>query len=285
MDISSRDAAVLTWTAVITIWMLSRRGVWPHVLGVLRSAAAPKLLALGAAFTIYAGAEVVLLHRLGMWHVGLIKATLLWFAFTAVAAGFNGLSSDPALMQAARNGLGIAVAAELLFGTVTFSYPLELFIIGAGTLLALFAAVTSVRVEDGDVHRAVSKATAAFGLAVAAAIVLRTFAAPPQVKFFQLVSEFLTPVVLSLLFIPAAKAAGVVAKYEWLFGHLRLLRNGSFRSKLALCMYLGVDKARVLEFGRAQMWLLHDASNFEDISRIISSDRADRAAASGLRVA
>lgn len=276
MEMSTRDAAIIVWALIIGAFLLSQRNLRDGFVRVLRAAARPKLLGLAGVFFVYAGAEVALLHRLGLWNSTLLKTTLLWFVFTGIVAGFKGLSGDPGIRAAVKEGLGIAAAAAVLFGTATFSFPAEFFVVGFASVIGTLVAVSSTRPEDAVAHRFLSRANAAFGILVAVSLAASVYAAPPKIKLRQLLGEFLLPVALSLLFVPAAKGSGVLANYEWLFGHLRGLRTGGFRSRAALFMYLGLSQERVLEFGRARIWQLHGAATYGDVRSIIISDSEAR---------
>lgn len=178
---SSREIAVVFWTVAFLILVLSVKGVRESALGLVRQALLSKVILVWLSLVVYAVILVLGLRELGLWTIDLLKDTLIWFAFGALAYPFQ--FHDPqktprVLRVLVRDSLSVLIVVEVLVETYTFSLPIELIIVPTITLIAMMGAVAETREEHKPVAKILGNVQALFGLVLLAIVVRRAVIDP-----------------------------------------------------------------------------------------------------------
>jgi hypothetical protein len=131
--LNSREDAILLWTVVILGFVLYKdfRGIGGAFLGVIRSILHPTLLRLFGSVLAYSAAIVYAASAAGLWHVSALKATIYWFAGTAlVLAGgavTDGARDDRAfLRKVLRRVVAVTVLTEFVVNVYSLPFAIEI---------------------------------------------------------------------------------------------------------------------------------------------------------------
>lgn len=114
--LNSREDAIVFWALMILAFVLYKyfRGVTTAFYGLLRAALQWKLLLLYGAAGAYCAAVVYRAQKLGLWDTTAVKATVYWFAGTAVVLIGEAISGTPPSDPAFRRRVLRRVAAWTL---------------------------------------------------------------------------------------------------------------------------------------------------------------------------
>lgn len=283
MDLTTRELSIIICTTAVLVWAISKVKDRSPLHNLLKTAAAPSLLGFVGLLTLYATAEVFLLHSMGLWGPSFLKTTLIWFVVTAISSGATAMTGfdDPPHWKPVVDGLQIMVLLEIIAGITTFSLPVELVLMLVVTLLAILDAVAEMQDATKPVARVCNSILAAFGLAMFSIGIGRL------IKEFHTLGpgvliEFALPPVLSLLFIPAMYCTVVYARYVWLYQKLQGMERYRSYAKWRLLRLLGFKPKIILAFGRRYAFDLPAVRSREEFDRLMRGYQSlGRAKASG----
>jgi hypothetical protein len=139
--LNSREDAILLWTT-LTLGFVVYKGRWGIVaafLNVVRAAVRAKLVLLFGSALVYSTLLVYVAHGAGLWHATALKATVYWFAGTAVVliadAATHTAPRDRAFVrQVLKRIIGVTILTEFVVNLYVF--PLAVEVIAVAVVLA-----------------------------------------------------------------------------------------------------------------------------------------------------
>lgn len=181
VNLNNREIAVVVWTALVLLWVLSKRDIRRSLLGVLRAFLVPKLIGLWLSLGAYTILLVGLLERIGLWHLGLLKETVVWLAFTGIAYlfQFGGLNKDrPIASTIARDSLSALILVEFLVDSYPFPLLIELILLPLITFIVMIGALAESKEEFRPAARAMVGLQALIGFTLVAFAIRSAFSDP-----------------------------------------------------------------------------------------------------------
>lgn len=146
LALNPREWAIVTVLGLLSAWALTMPAVRASLPGLLRQFVSraillPLLALAGWVTLLVAGAS-----RLGLWDVGLLKDTVIWYLTSAVATLFAALkaaTTDGYFGAATRQAIGAAVFLQYAMNMHTFGYLVELMLQSGLLILAAMLAVSA----------------------------------------------------------------------------------------------------------------------------------------------
>ena len=277
--LSSREIAVVFWTAVFVVWTLSVKGVRDSTWILIKKTLFSKLVFVWISLAAYSALLVLALQALSIWTTDLIKDSLIWFAFCAVAYPFQ--FHDPeekphVLRTLARDSLSVLIVIEVLVGTYTFSLPVELVIVPAMTLIAMMGAVAESRDEHKSVARVLGNLQALIGLVLISTVIRRAVEDPTH-SFLPALFSSLIVVVLSIACWPYIYVLRVSFAHEgmlWRIGwKKKVSRLFQHYAAFRILRHLKFRPTAVGPFIRRNAFQLHEVVDRRSLERLVEHDR------------
>jgi hypothetical protein len=149
-QVTSRDAAVLTWIGVGLLaiaWSVLRGGdVGRSVVGVVHAFFAPRVAGMVALVAAWLVLVVYLATRIGLWDRDLLKDTIIIVAVGAFMTGFKAIAvmeGKATMRQGVRSVVALVVALQFVANLRTFPYLVELILVPIAVLLGGMPAVAN----------------------------------------------------------------------------------------------------------------------------------------------
>jgi hypothetical protein len=258
------------------------KGVRESAWDVVKQALLSKLAFVWISLGVYALLLVLALRGLGVWTADLLKDTLIWFAFCALAYPFqfHDPQTEPRVLRAlVRDSLSVLIVVEVLIGTYTFSLPLELVIVPVMTLIAITGVVAEVREEHKPTARLLGTVQALVGI-VLMSIVIRRAAGDPTHSFLPALVSSLIVVVLSIACWPyiyllrlSFAHEGMLWRIGWKKNVSRLFQHyAAFR----ILRYLRFRPTAVGPFIRRNAFRLNDVIDRSTLEQLVERDSSRR---------
>lgn len=173
ISFNTREIATGLWLAVILVWVLfsPARRVVP---GLIRAAAAPKILSAVVVAALFTTGVVFVLWRVGVWTIMELKDTIIWFLFSGIALAFRGVNTphpDRIIHASIWDAVRLTVFMEFLLSTYTFPLLVEILLLPFATLIAAMLVIAQSEKQFASVASFLGKLQVALGLIVIGATV------------------------------------------------------------------------------------------------------------------
>ncbi len=227
MELSNREWASLLWiTAFVGYTLLEDKDgkIAKRFRNVIRAFFAPKIIFILALSSLWIGLCVQVLRYAGAWDVANTKTTLLWamtFAFVTLL-DVNRISEDDTYFRkTVRDSLSATVAVTFIAEAYSFPFVVEL------VLLPFLALITGVQVfsakkpEYASVHKLANTLLVVAGFIYVCNGVYMAVNDYQKFATWSTLRELITPIVLSLLFLPYLYIISMLVSYELTFLRIR----------------------------------------------------------------
>lgn len=258
--LSTRETAILFWTAVIGIAVLVKMRDRSALWNLIRATLVPGILIPAAILTLYTAGVVWLLHAGGFWTTELVKETVIWFLGVGLLLPFATLmksSSEPLTPRFVRRGVSAIIVLEYVIATYTFSLPVEMLIVPVATAIAFVEMVARMDRKTVGAANFLTGVLALMGFVVLG-LALREAISEYQVSDLSLSLRVMAlPVVLTLALVPFTYALLCYSSLDTL---LRRLKRGQ------------IEDARVRRYAALRLFGL--CLNRSKAASFISSGRS-----------
>jgi hypothetical protein len=218
--VNTREAAAAFWFVIVAAFLISHRSTRPSAVGVLKTVATPLLLIPLGIAALYAGLEILALHRLGLWSAINLKTTILWLVTFAFVTMFEVATAKDRLAsfgKITRDVVSITAVLVFITGLHTFPLIVELIALPLVTLIALTGEVAKRKPEHAAVARLLGCTTTMIGFSYLGFSLLRTVEQWQKTATWTSVSEFVIPLLLTLGFLPFLYSWRTYVAYNSMF--------------------------------------------------------------------
>jgi len=208
---NNREIAAAFWLLILAVLELSQFSIRKSCRSLL--------------MVLYVLAVVVGLRALGVWSVDLLKDTIVWLCFTAVAMMVRFCTtpnSQSAFREVATDSLKIAVLLEFLVNTYTFPLIVELTLVPLVACIAVRDAIAHTKDGYARAARLTTAVLTVLGLTILGNAIGRAIADWREVGSLDRVRSVAIAPLLSLLLLPFMYGMLVHMKYEQVFLRLDL---------------------------------------------------------------
>lgn len=228
---TTRETAIIIWTAIIIIYALFRKQLRASILGVIKSALKIKLLEYFFSYLFYISLFVYAFYYLKWWDISNLKDTVIWFIFSGLPIGF--IVATKKLERGFwktlyLDNLKLMVLVEFIINSFTFSLVVEFFfILPFTTMITALNAFSKHDEEYKNVERLTNLILTLFGFAILFYSLYRAIVEINSIENMNTLRSILFPVVYSIISIPYMYIFKLIVEYENLFTRLKLGRERS----------------------------------------------------------
>jgi hypothetical protein len=274
--LDTREFAIVFWLSLAFLASLLNRKLRGGVGGVLRRLAAWKILVIFAAMALYIWGLLSLLSVARLWDGRLVSETVFWL-LPATALLFRAVTSsdEDFFRKTVKSVVTVAIIVEFLINLRPAGLALELILFP--TLLVLVATNTYGSLQKGQEQSTafLGGVIGAVGVILLGYTIAGMIGSPERFFTYENLLELLTPILLTLGFIPFVYATALYTTYGTFFTRIEL--NVDDRSLRRYAKRQGLQRAHV-RLTRVQVlaskagWFMSPSGDRARIGRAI--DRA-----------
>jgi len=274
LSLNNRELALVAWTGIVLLWMLSRQDLRGSLLGISRAFLGPAILVPLLSFGLYIAGWVWLADRVDLWQSELINETFFWFLVSGLVlfGRFNQVyEQEDYFRRTGRRALTWGIVAEVLINLVVMPFWIEFFFLPFMTFLILMQVVAQQKDGLVPVKKFLDGALSVIGLGLFGFVVLSVAFNPSQVDPAYYLRLLALPVWLSIISLPFIYLVGLYAAYDKHFRWLGFIAPDEAAARLArrtLIWGFHFRARRLGTFDRPwQRRLVHAASTSGDEAR------------------
>lgn len=243
---------------VLFVLVLFNAELRKSLLDVIKAVSDRRILTLVSLMLLYIAGVVGILYTINLWHVSLLKDTILWFLFTGVVLAFSQVTSNDeenVFSSIFTDSLKVIILFEFLVNTYTFPLAVELILMPIATVVVLVGDLARRDKSDAAIATLMSGLQVVIGFSVLLYAAMRAISEFHDLWTINTVHSLLLAPLLSLLFVPFIYLVLVYIGYDSLFVRLRVgcekERALQRYTKRRLIMHLGVNLTKIRAFYRA----------------------------------
>ena len=215
--LNNREISLLFWFIISLGWGLSNKDVRKALHNLLVAAFAKALVKMYGFMLAYILLCVYGLYEIGLWDFGLAKTTLIWIFSAALVTLFRHkqIREDPDYFKnAIKDNISLIVAIEFIVTFYSFHVLVELVFVPVSVIVVGVYTTAKLKEETKIVADFLDKASVPFGFLVLAYAMHNLLAHAGEFFSVSTLTDFLIPIVLSILFLPFVYLVAVYASYE-----------------------------------------------------------------------
>jgi len=249
---NTREIASAFWLLIFAIWALCKPEIQKAIGHVAQSffhlkILVPILLMAANVWAITAG-----LKAIGIWQADLLKDTILWFCFGAIAMLARFVTADRpgnTFRETMADTLKVVILVEFLVNTYTFSLPVELGLVPLLSFVAILGATADTKEEFKAVSKVLKVASAILGMTILAAAGNRAWADWQNLESLDTLRSVALAPILSVSLLPFLYLLVLYVKYEIIFVRLNFgppMSHGLKRyAHMRILMHVGLHLGRL----------------------------------------
>lgn len=280
---NTREVAVAIWLLFFIGWALGKSDIRKSLVAVLRSFFQVKVALPVFLMAFYTVATVAILATVGFWGVSLLKDTIVWFFFSAVAMMARFVTwREPQniFREVVADSIRVVIFLEFLINTYTFPLIVELVLVPVLTFIAMLGTFTETSEKHRDVSKLIRGVQATIGFIILGLAVSGAIGDLQNLKSLDAFRSIALAPVLSVLLSPFLYAVVLMSYYEQVFLRLDLGREKGAKlnryARRRIVWYAG------LSLRRLQQLLRHHAADImhfreeADVDRVLKEARGQQ---------
>lgn len=256
-QINARDAALLSWVAVLLVWvirgMLRRSSVGDAAIGVVRAFAAVKVWTLVLGIMLWLTAIVYLAAQVGLWDMRLIKDTVVIVVVGGLTAGFKALDHTKGKSDwrtHVRSLVTLVVVVQWVSNLEPFPYVVELALVPLAVLLGGMQAVASGSEEYRSARGFINGLIMTLGLAILSWSAYRVVTSIGTANWDKIGKSFALAFWLPAALVPAVYLVALAMQYGQTFLMMGSVRRPSVAARLDLYRHHGLNLRKLGAFSQ-----------------------------------
>lgn len=220
---NTRELASAFWLLIFSAWVLHKPDIRRTICRVGQSFCHLKILVPIFLMSAYVWAIIAGLNAIGIWQADLLKDTIIWFCFGAVAMLMRYVTANRpgiAFRETMIDSLKVVIVVEFLVNTYTFPLAVELALVPLLTLVAVLGAVADTKKEYLAVSKALKGVQAILGITILVAAASRAWADWQNLETLATLRSVALAPILSVSLLPFLYLIVLYAKYEIVFVRL-----------------------------------------------------------------
>jgi len=223
MEINNREYAVIIYTLILFLFFFTKRNIRELLFEMLRLFMHRKILyplMMAAGWVMVC---ITVLNNLGIWSINNLKTTIVWsitFAFASLFEIKKVEEEKYFFKKQVKNTLSITVILIFIMELQTFSFISEMIILPIITFLSLLIVVGDIKEETKKVSTIIKYVLSIFVIFYFIHSLYISLQSPSETFSKNNLTEFLTPITLSLMFLPFVYIFYLAQAYETAFASL-----------------------------------------------------------------
>lgn len=251
---TTREVSIGIYMVIIAIivWFKCRR----EVLNVLQCLFNIQLVIPFMILLVYVSIIIYCSTRMFFWNWIYLKGILMWFIFVGVPFCFNAvhnvLPKDYFTSEITKN-FKFVVLLEYITGTYTFNFAIEMVLQPFLAFLVIIGTFVDCDSNKNIENCKVIKKTCDFLLCLAGVVIFcfsikELISSISTIVYKDVIFDLASPIVLSILFLPAAYFMAVISKYQLIFIRMKFYNIASFKRKMMIIISCGISYRKLRYF-------------------------------------
>ena len=214
---NNREIAVSIWVFIFLCWAFSKKEVRKSIKQVLFAFCHRAILTIFALMASYVYLMVDFLSNTGLWDLGQLKNTIMWFVFVASVELFkaNIIHEEKGYFKKSIKGhFKLLVLLEFIVAFQSFSLVAELIIIPISTLAVLLLAFAELKEEYKPVENLMSWMLSIFGICMVFFALYFISTSFDEFAQSKTLVNFSIPIIFSVLLLPFMFLISIYMIYE-----------------------------------------------------------------------
>lgn len=217
--LNNRELSIAIWLTIAVVVALLVKSLRISLLHCAKSFFAFKLSILYLVMFLYIGVMLWVLNLIGYWGLSNYTGIVMWVVIVAFLTlfKFGKAHKDNYFKETFRDNIKLIIVLEFIINLSVFSLPVEIVMLPFITFLAIIMEFSKNHKNAQVVHDIFAKALVIIGVGLAAYAAYQIFINFEELFTLETLGKFLTPILLSILFMPFIYLVALYATYEKLF--------------------------------------------------------------------
>ena len=273
---NTREIAITLWLLLFFAWAMCRPEIRKAIGHVAQSFCHLKILVPIFLMSAYVWAIIAGLNAIGIWQAYLLKDTIIWFCFGAVAMLMRYVTANRpgiAFLETMVDSLKVVIVVEFLVNTYTFPLAVELALVPLLTFVAVLGAIADTKKEYLAVSKVLKGVQAILGKTILVAAANRAWADWQNLETLATLRSVALAPILSVSLLPFMYFLVLYAKYEIAFVRLNFGHTMSPALKryarMRIVMHAGLHLGRLENLLGGHMADLVFSRTESDVDRVL----------------
>lgn len=221
---NTREIAYMIWGTLLLIVLLFSKKNRLSLINLLKAFFCKQFIYVYVIALTYLFICVWILSNIKIWDASLIKETVFWFLFVALPLMYKATminSFKKFVKQVVQPLVAFSVIFEYIFALHTLDWWIEILMVPIALLIGGILAFSERKPEYNQVHKVVTDLLILIVLASLAAVSIHLFYHYSDYLNRLTAMKFITPLCLSLMFVPFLYAIAMFMHYETAFVTLK----------------------------------------------------------------
>ena len=196
-------------------------------------------------YSVYISIDIYLGYNICLLKIHFyLKDVLLWFVFVGVPFCYNSVERklpEKYFLKGITENLKFIVLVEYVTGTYTFNFIIELILQPLIAFLALTSAVAEKDEKNKAVKKFVDALLAIIGLLILGFSIKELIVSFDTIIYQDVLFELLSPLVLSVLFLPFSYGFAIYSKYQIIFLRMKIMEITAFKNRFSIVKQCGLS--------------------------------------------
>ena len=153
---SNRELALLIWLIIVLVYSLIKDKWRCYLKRIITSAFALKLIIVYITLIIYAFVIILLLYLTNIWEICLLKDTIIWLLFSALATAFTliNIKNFSYFTGLIKSNITVTAIVQFIINLYSFSLAIELIMLPIIVFTTALSAYSEYYTKNGqDYHK------------------------------------------------------------------------------------------------------------------------------------
>lgn len=220
---SNRELALLIWLIIVLVYSLIKDKWRCYLKRIITSAFALKLVIVYITLIIYAFVIILLLYLTNIWEICLLKDTIIWLLFSALATAFTliNIKNFSYFTGLIKSNITVTAIVQFIINLYSFSLAIELImlpIIVFTTALSAYSEYYTKNVQDyHKVHSCLNILLSIIGIVYLGFTFYKAIIGFDSINLIDISQQLMLPIILTILFIPYYWLLALYINYEKIF--------------------------------------------------------------------
>lgn len=220
---SNRELALLIWLIIVLVYSLIKDKWRCYLKRIITSAFALKLVIVYITLIIYAFVIILLLYLTNIWEICLLKDTIIWLLFSALATAFTliNIKNFSYFTGLIKSNITVTAIVQFIINLYSFSLAIELIMLPIIVFTTALSAYSEYYTKNGQdyhkVHSCLNILLSIIGIVYLGFTFYKAIIGFDSINWIDISQQLMLPIILTILFIPYYWLLALYINYEKIF--------------------------------------------------------------------
>ena len=220
---SNRELALLIWLIIVLVYSLIKDKWRCYLKRIITSAFALKLVIVYITLIIYAFVIILLLYLTNIWEICLLKDTIIWLLFSALATAFTliNIKNFSYFTGLIKSNITVTAIVQFIINLYSFSLAIELIMLPIIVFTTALSAYSEYYTKNGQdyhkVHSCLNILLSIIGIVYLGFTFYKAIIGFDSINWIDISQQLMLPIILAILFIPYYWLLALYINYEKIF--------------------------------------------------------------------